>query len=150
MAEDANAVRRRQYKGCSIQGAAFRSNARCREQPRNHSAKGVKYRAQAVEWCVQRSTGWMQDVRGRVQAFDCTVRAADRKLHHVWSKLQDPEDIWRSVKCSFRGAACRIGIVHEKASRGFEPRSLDSESRVLTVTPRGQMLAANTCVCAAS
>ena len=26
-----------------------------------------------------------------------------------------------------------------KASRGFEPRSLDSESRVLTVTPRGQV-----------
>ena len=26
-----------------------------------------------------------------------------------------------------------------KASRGFEPRSLDSESRVLTVTPRGQI-----------
>ena len=29
-----------------------------------------------------------------------------------------------------------------KASRGFEPRSLDSESRVLTVTPRGQMFVA--------
>ena len=29
--------------------------------------------------------------------------------------------------------------VHKKASRGFEPRSLDSESRVLTVTPRGQV-----------
>ena len=28
----------------------------------------------------------------------------------------------------------------KEASRGFEPRSLDSESRVLTVTPRGQML----------
>ena len=27
----------------------------------------------------------------------------------------------------------------EKASRAFEPRSLDSESRVLTVTPRGQL-----------
>ena len=27
-----------------------------------------------------------------------------------------------------------------KASRGFEPRSLDSESRVLTVTPRGQLV----------
>ena len=27
----------------------------------------------------------------------------------------------------------------QKASRGFEPRSLDSESRVLTVTPRGQV-----------
>ena len=26
-----------------------------------------------------------------------------------------------------------------KASRGFEPRSLDSESRVLIVTPRGQV-----------
>ena len=31
-----------------------------------------------------------------------------------------------SIKCSAK-----------KASRGFEPRSLDSESRVLTVTPRG-------------
>jgi hypothetical protein len=30
--------------------------------------------------------------------------------------------------------------VHIKASRGFEPRSLDSESRVLTVTPRGQVI----------
>ena len=28
----------------------------------------------------------------------------------------------------------------EKASRGFEPRSLDSESRVLTVTPRGPLM----------
>ena len=27
----------------------------------------------------------------------------------------------------------------QKASRGFEPRSLDSESRVLTVTPRGHL-----------
>lgn len=27
----------------------------------------------------------------------------------------------------------------QEASRGFEPRSLDSESRVLTVTPRGRM-----------
>ena len=28
----------------------------------------------------------------------------------------------------------------QEASRGFEPRSLDSESRVLTVTPRGQVM----------
>ena len=28
-----------------------------------------------------------------------------------------------------------------EASRGFEPRSLDSESRVLTVTPRGRLAA---------
>ena len=28
----------------------------------------------------------------------------------------------------------------KEPSRGFEPRSLDSESRVLTVTPRGQLL----------
>ena len=35
--------------------------------------------------------------------------------------------------------ACRQGILcmSNKSSRGFEPRSLDSESRVLTVTPRG-------------
>ena len=32
------------------------------------------------------------------------------------------------------GAWMRMG---KEASRGFEPRSLDSESRVLTVTPRG-------------
>ena len=30
-----------------------------------------------------------------------------------------------------------FGKVGAKASRGFEPRLLDSESRVLTVTPRG-------------
>ena len=30
-----------------------------------------------------------------------------------------------------------VGRSRKKASRGFEPRSLDSESRVLTVTPRG-------------
>ena len=30
-------------------------------------------------------------------------------------------------------------VASQKASRGFEPRSLDSESRVLTVTPRGHV-----------
>ena len=29
---------------------------------------------------------------------------------------------------------------HNEVSHGFEPRSLDSESRVLTVTPRGQVI----------
>ena len=50
---------------------------------------------------------------------------------------------------NFQAAAshCRVGRhmvrtygLERKASRGFEPRSLDSESRVLTVTPRGRML----------
>ena len=42
---------------------------------------------------------------------------------------------WR-LECDRRLAAiCR----RHNASRGFEPRSLDSESRVLTVTPRGQL-----------
>ena len=36
-------------------------------------------------------------------------------------------------------AAAILGRSWAEASRGFEPRSLDSESRVLTVTPRGQM-----------
>ena len=30
--------------------------------------------------------------------------------------------------------------IADKASRGFEPRLLDSESRVLTVTPRGLLV----------
>ena len=33
-----------------------------------------------------------------------------------------------------------LGQIHNKVSRGFEPRSLDSESRVLTVTPRGPVV----------
>ena len=33
----------------------------------------------------------------------------------------------------------KASISKQEASRGFEPRSLDSESRVLTVTPRGRM-----------
>ena len=39
----------------------------------------------------------------------------------------------KSFHDGIAGAKCA------KASRGFEPRSLDSESRVLTVTPRGQL-----------
>ena len=38
-----------------------------------------------------------------------------------------------------RCGTCRAGKTQKEASRGFEPRSLDSESRVLTVTPRGQV-----------
>ena len=48
------------------------------------------------------------------------------------------------VKCSqfyiaTRGRLDLLQPERKKASRGFEPRSLDSESRVLTVTPRGHM-----------
>ena len=40
------------------------------------------------------------------------------------------------------GAFARLGQQREhKASRRFEPQSLDSESRVLTVTPRGRLVA---------
>jgi hypothetical protein len=35
--------------------------------------------------------------------------------------------------------------MQRKTSRGFEPRSLDSESRVLTVTPRGPGIADTAC-----
>ena len=45
----------------------------------------------------------------------------------------DPHIVQRGVR-SRAVAQC-----HKEASRGFEPRSLDSESRVLTVTPRGQV-----------
>ena len=34
---------------------------------------------------------------------------------------------------------------NKKASRGFEPRSLDSESRVPAVTPRGQVPTSQDC-----
>ena len=38
-------------------------------------------------------------------------------------------------------AVMREGALRQQEDpRGFEPRSLDSESRVLTVTPRDQMM----------
>ncbi len=40
-----------------------------------------------------------------------------------------------------RGRCDRIVAMTFKVPRGFEPRSLDSESRVLTVTPRDQLRA---------
>ena len=41
--------------------------------------------------------------------------------------------------CRTGSALTGQGGEAKKASRGLEPRSLDSESRVLTVTPRGQL-----------
>ena len=42
--------------------------------------------------------------------------------------------IWMTLQWMALGCTQETG---KEASRGFEPRSLDSESRVLTVTPRG-------------
>jgi hypothetical protein len=52
----------------------------------------------------------------------------------------------RAAAASCRGSGM-IGRPRywQKASRGFEPRSLDSESKVLTVTPRGQLKLAAFC-----
>ncbi len=52
-----------------------------------------------------------------------------------------------SIPCVSMGCAQPTRLIsarrrraeEEEASRGFEPRSLDSESRVLTVTPRGRL-----------
>ena len=51
--------------------------------------------------------------------------------------LRSELDVGISSACSI---TYRMTERQTKASRGFEPRSLDSESRVLTVTPRGHML----------
>ena len=64
--------------------------------------------------------------RGQVKDFMCgSFMRAQEVANVVTSSMHDPG------KLIIKEAA--------KASRGFEPRSLDSESRVLTVTPRGQM-----------
>ena len=42
--------------------------------------------------------------------------------------------------CSIRCIMSLCIVCDKEASRGFEPRSLDSGSRVLTVTPRGHMI----------
>ena len=50
--------------------------------------------------------------------------------------LRSELDVGISSACSI---TYRMTERQTKASRGFEPRSLDSESRVLTVTPRGHL-----------
>ena len=50
--------------------------------------------------------------------------------------LRGEHDVGISSAC---GITYRMAEWQTKASRGFEPRSLDSESRVLTVTPRGHL-----------
>ena len=88
---------------------------------------------------VQRSWAW--SVHGRL----CCIRGCVADLW--WSSVSRD---WRckcsfTLSCGFAGLVGRIsaiwqrGKLQKEASRGFEPRSLDSESRVLTVTPRGQL-----------
>ena len=56
---------------------------------------------------------------------------------------------WRQSGVSDESPGEKWRIFAKKASRGFEPRSLDSESRVLTVTPRGQVQAMKESICLA-
>ena len=44
------------------------------------------------------------------------------------------------MKVSGAGTDSFTAALSTQASRGFEPRSLGSESRVLAVTPRGQLI----------
>ena len=52
----------------------------------------------------------------------------ERKIDRVRGCATEPECVYASATGATPGS--------DKASRGFEPRSLDSGSRVLTVTPR--------------
>ena len=77
----------------------------------------------------------------------------DEKLHAIVARstfpsqnVQNtpcPEHFWK-LRC--RKSARRCGAKHSSKSKwlkktcGFEPRSLDSECRVLTVTPRDQLM----------
>ena len=65
--------------------------------------------------------------RGKTEGSDTQQKnkTSDESLERRTSKIRNEE---------YRSSAGK------EASRGFEPRSLDSESRVLTVTPRGQLL----------
>ena len=71
----------------------------------------------------------------------------DSCRRRVTSKNGGPEGCGPPLKgaelrCRQRGRlAWTTTCATQQVSRGFEPRSLDSESRVLTVTPRGQCLA---------
>ena len=85
--------------------------------------------------------GWMEGIGwdgwegldgqggGDLQAW--ALAAAQVKKTRFW----DPGEIPPLGIAPARTPNCCSKI--EKASRGFEPRSLDSVSKVLTVTPRG-------------
>ena len=70
-------------------------------------------------------------------ARDVASRGADALVHS--------RRLVRRLVCAGAGAQAPVRYCmsaplrggEQEASRGFEPRSLDSESRVLTVTPRG-------------
>ena len=68
-----------------------------------------------------------------------SVRSAGCHVPRVLPRRHIPQGAsWTPWCDGLPRPMCHLGL--SKASRGFEPRSLDSESRVLTVTPRGQLI----------
>ena len=68
-------------------------------------------------------------------ASECTltcVRLARTNVHVNIPEHRDSHILQPNISSK--------GETQKKTSRGFEPRSLDSESRVLTVTPRGPVV----------
>jgi hypothetical protein len=70
--------------------------------------------------------------------YSCQIRAAPVNILSRW--------VSRAAACVVWGPSdVRSAGYWQKASCGFEPRSLDSQSRVPTVTPRGQIKLAAFC-----
>jgi hypothetical protein len=78
--------------------------------------------------------------RKKNAACSATLHFSARREHAVGISFQccitcsSAEYFWSGARARIIGCP-----KYSKASCGFEPRSLDSESRVLTVTPRGQL-----------
>lgn len=72
---------------------------------------------------------------GNRERRTCKIKAPTKAARHILCETVSP----RRRTTAVEHTSARRMLQH-KASRGFEPRSLDSESRVLAVTPRGQVI----------
>ena len=105
----------------------------------NHGKKAcVTATAQLVPWAKMATVPSTH--RKKNAACSATLHFWARRKHAAGISFQccitcsSTEYFWFGARARIIGCP-----KYSKASRGFEPRSLDSESRVLTVTPRGQL-----------
>ena len=97
--------------------------------------------AHAAELLSISAIVWLVRILGSHPSTQARVLVADF-FKVSTSKIMEAQIIRHTYD---RSMSHRVRIIcslpdHHKVPRGFEPRSLDSESRVLTVTPRDQLI----------
>ena len=106
-----------------------RQTARTQRSP---CTRGAWVSPRLTTFCEQR---WAQGSRGPESEARQHEAGPNKDIEHQTAAAQRRQTKHLCAASNSEGGENRT--LQKKASRGFEPRSLDSESRVLTVTPRG-------------